>query len=94
MRDAELLRLGWDFFDGGEEEREDRAMVDGVLIAAEGEAALVASDDAGGDPKAEASAVEILGGVEGLEEAGLDGGGHAVAGIGYGDADARTTLRI
>src|ERR1700737_3569688 len=50
-------------------------MGDGVLVAAEGEAALVASDDAGRDPEAEAGAIEVLGGVEGLEEAGLPGRG-------------------
>src|SRR5260370_23536999 len=69
-------------------------MVDGVLIAAEGDAALMATDDAGGDPEAETGAVEVLGGVEGLEEAGLHGGGHAVASIGDGNAYARTALRI
>src|SRR6266436_6635575 len=68
-------------------------MVDGVLVAAEGEAALVTSDDAGGDPETEAGAVEVLGGVEGLEEAGLHGGGHAVASVGDGNAYARTALR-
>src|ERR1700704_4676500 len=94
MRDAELLRFGGDFFDGGEEEGEDRAVVDGVLVAAEGEVALMAGDDAGRDPKAEASAVEIFGGVKGLEEAGLDRGRHAVAGVGDGDADAGTAVGI
>ena len=49
-------------------------MVDGVLVTAEGEMALVATDDAGGDPEAKAGAVEVLSGVEGLEEAGLHGG--------------------
>ena len=48
--------------------------MDGVLGAAEGEAALVAVDDVGGDPEAEAGAVEVLGGEEGLEDAGADGG--------------------
>ena len=80
------------FFDAGEEEGEDGAVVDGMLGAAEGEAAVVAVDDAGGDPEAEAGAVEILGGVEGLEEAGADGGRHAVAGVGDGDADAATAF--
>ena len=56
---------------------------------AQGEAALVALDDAGGDPEAEAGAVELFGGVEGFEDAGLDDGGHAVARVGDGDADAR-----
>src|SRR5260370_11348302 len=69
-------------------------MVDGVLIAAEGDAALMATDDAGGDPEAEAGAIEVVGGVEGLEEAGLHGGGHAVASVGDGDANSRTALRI
>src|SRR5882762_3565358 len=76
QRDAELLRFDRGFFDGGKKEGKDRTMVDGVLVAAEGETALVASDDAGGDPETEAGAVEVLGGVEGLEEAGLHGGGH------------------
>ena len=71
-----------------QEESEDSAMVDGVPRAAEAEAALVAVDDAGGDPEAEAGAVELLGGVEGLEDAGADGGGHAMSGVGDGDADA------
>ena len=61
-----------------------------MLGGAVGEAAVVAGDDAGGDPEAEAGAVEVFGGVEGLEEAGADGGGHAVAGVGDGDADAGT----
>ena len=73
----------------GKEEAEDGSVVDGVLGAAEGEATLMAVDDAGGDPEAEAGAVEVLGGVEGLEDASADGGRHAVAGIGDGDADAR-----
>ncbi len=51
---------------------------------------MVAGDDAGGDPEAEAGAVEIFGGVEGLEEAGPDGRRHAMAGIGDGDAKAGT----
>ena len=38
------------FFDVGKEEREDGAVMDGVLGAAKGEAAMVAFDDAGGDP--------------------------------------------
>ena len=82
------------FFDAGEEEGEDGAVVDGMLGAAEGEAALVAGDDAGGDPEAEAGAVEVLGGVEGLEEASADGGGHAVAGVGDGDADAAAAFGV
>ena len=77
-----------------EKEGKDGAVVDGVLGAAEGEAALVAVDDAGGDPEAEAGAVEILGGVKGLEEAGADGGRHAVAGVGDGDADAGAALGV
>ena len=70
MRFGEVFR----FFDAWEEEREDGSVVDGMFGAAEGEAALVAIDDAGGDPEAEAGAVEVFGGVEGLEEAGADGG--------------------
>ena len=87
--------LAWSFASGfgnlfvGKEEAEDGSVVDGVLGAAEGEAALVAVYDAGGDPKAEAGAVEVFGGVKGLEDAGADGGGHAMAGVGDGDADAR-----
>src|SRR5258708_9813776 len=69
-------------------------MLDGVLVAAEGDAALMASYDAGGDPEAEAGAVEILGGVERLEEAGLHVGGHAVAGVGDGDADAGRAVGV
>src|SRR5882757_329658 len=69
-------------------------MVNLVLVAAKREAALMTGDDASRDPKAKASAVELLGGVEGFEEAGLHGGGHAVASIGDGDADARTTLGV
>ncbi len=49
---------------------------------------LMAADDSGGDPEAEAGAVELLGGVEGLEDTGTHGGRHAVAGVGDGDADA------
>jgi hypothetical protein len=71
------------FFDVGKEEREDGAVMD----------QLVALDDAGGDPEAEAGAVEVLGGVEGFEDAGADGGGHAVAGVGDGDADALRLVR-
>src|SRR4030081_753523 len=69
-------------------------MVDGVLVAAEGEAALGPSDDAGGEPEAAPGAVKVLGGVEGLEEAGLHGRGHAVASVGDGDAYARMALRV
>ena len=65
-----------------------------MLVAAKSEAALVAGDDASGDPKAEACTVEIFGGVKGLEEAALYGRRHAMAGIGDGDADARAALRI
>ena len=64
-----------------------------MLIAAEGEAALVARDNTSRDPEAETGAVEILGGVEGLEEAALHRGGHAVASVGDGDTYARTSLR-
>ncbi len=53
---------------------------------------MVAVDDAVGDPEAEAGAVEVFGGVEGLEDAGLHGGCHAVAGVGDGDADAVACL--
>ena len=89
----EVLRLAWGGgLDAGEEQGEDGATVCGVLGAAEGEAAVVAGDDAGGDPKAEASAVEVLGGVEGFEETSADGGGDAVAGVGDGDADASARL--
>lgn len=63
-------------------------MVDRVLAAAEGEPPLVAFDDACGDPQAEAGAIEVLGGVEGLKDARTHGRGHPVAGIGDGDADA------
>ena len=48
----------------------------------------MAVDDAGGDPETEAGALEVFGGVEGLEDAGADGGGHAVASVGDGEADA------
>src|SRR5271156_404238 len=54
----------------------------------------MAADDSGGDPEAEAGAVEVFGGVEGLEEARLYGGGHAVAGVGDGDANAGARLKI
>ena len=86
--------MGFDemFFDTGEEEGEDGPVVDGMLGAAEDEAAVVAVDDAGGDPKAEAGPVEVLGGVEGLEEACANWGRHAVAGVGDGDADAATAF--
>ena len=90
-----LIRLvGSGGLGAGEEEGEDGAVVDGVLGAAEGEAAVVAGYDAGGDPEAEAGAVEILGGVEGFEEAGLHKWGHAMAGVGDGDTNAWTTLRV
>ena len=49
-------------------------VVDWMVVAPEGETALVATDDASGDPEAKAGAVEVLSGVEGLEEAGLHGG--------------------
>ena len=91
-----LVRFGemFRFFDAWKKEREDGAVVCGMLGTAEGEAALVAIDDAGGDPEAEAGAVEVLRGVEGLEEAGADGRGHAVAGIGDGDAEARAAVGV
>ena len=78
----------WNFF-VGKEEAEDGSVVEGVRGAAEGEATLVAVDDAGGDPEAEAGAVEVLSGVEGLEDTSADGGGHAVASVGDGYTDAR-----
>ena len=62
-------------------------MMDGVLGAAKSEAAAVAIYDAGGDPETEAGAVEVLGGIEGFEDAFAYGGRHAVAGVGDGDAD-------
>ena len=43
--------------------------------AAKGEPTVVAVDDVGGDPEPEAGAVELLGGVEGFEEATADGEG-------------------
>ena len=90
------LRGNWRrrLFGPGQEEREDGAVVDGMLAAAEGEAALVPLDDSGGDPEAEAGPVEIFGGVEGLEEAGANLGRHAVAGVGDGDADAFAARRV
>src|ERR1700733_329128 len=88
-----LIRLvGRGGLGAGGEEGEDGAAMEGMLGAAEGETAVVAGYDAGGDPEAEAGAVEILGGVEGLEETGADGGGDAVAGVGDGDADALARL--
>src|SRR5271170_1389268 len=93
-RDDELAGFGVGCFDSGKEEGEDGAVVYGVLGAAEGEAALVAIDDTGGDPETKACAVEILGGVEGLEEARFDSSRHAVAGVGYGDADATAAIRV
>jgi len=58
----------WSSF-AGKEEREDGSVVDGMLPAAERETAVVAMDDSGGDPEAESGTVELLGGVEGLEDA-------------------------
>ena len=46
---AELAGFGVDLFYGGKEEGKDGAMVDGVLVAAKGEATVVAGDDACGD---------------------------------------------
>ena len=86
--------MGFDevFFDAGEEEGEDGPVVDGMLGAAEEEATVVAVDDAGGDPESEAGTVEVLGGVEGFEEAGADWGRHAVAAVGDGDPDTATAF--
>ena len=72
----------------GEEEGEDGAAAAWVVAAADVEAAVMFFDDTAGDPEAEAGAEGVLGGVEGLEDAMADGGGHAVAVVGDGDADA------
>jgi hypothetical protein len=82
------------FVDTRKEEGKDSAVAYGVLRAAEGEAATMAIDDAGGDPEAEARAVEILGGVEGFEEAGLHDGGHTGAGVGDCDANSPPPIRV
>jgi hypothetical protein len=79
---------------GRQKQRKDRAVMDGMLIAAESEPAVVARHDTGGDPEAKTSAVEVLGGVKGLEEAGLHRRGHPVASVGDGDPYARTSLRM
>jgi len=63
-----------------------------VLAAAKGEAPVMTSDDTGGDPEPEAGSVDILGGVEGLEEAGLHGRCHAVTSVGDGDTNAAARL--
>jgi hypothetical protein len=76
------------FGDMGKEDGEDSPVTIGVVRGAQGDTAVVAGDDASGDPEPEAGAVEVFGGVEGLEDAGADGGGHAVAGVCDGDADA------
>ena len=67
--------IGFDevFFNAGQEEGEDCAVMDGVLGAAKREPAAVAIYDAGGDPEAEAGTVEVLGGVEGFKETAADG---------------------
>ena len=69
-------------------------MIDGVIGAAEGKAALMAFDDALRYPETEAGAVEVFGGVEGIEDAGAHGGRHAVSCVGDGDADAVAALRV
>jgi hypothetical protein len=89
---GELIGFDEVFFNAGEEEGEDGAVADWILGAAEGEASAMAFDDASGDPKTKAGAVEILGGVEGFEDAATDGGRHAVAGVGDGDAEATAAV--
>ena len=89
----QLLRFDRDLVRGGEKKRKDGAVMDGMLIAAKGEPAVVARHNTGGDPEAKPSAVEILGGIEGLKEAGLHRTGHAVASVGDGDPYARTSVR-
>jgi len=89
-----LAGFGAGVFDRWEEEGEDGAVVDRVLGASEGEATVMAVDDADGDPKPEAGSVEVLGGVERLEEAAPHGGRHAVTGVGDGDADAMAAVGV
>lgn len=82
------MRLDVMFLESRKKEGEGRAMVYGVFGTAKGEAAVVAVDDAGGDPEAETGSVKVFGGVEGFEQTGSDGGGHTMTGVGNGDADA------
>ena len=82
-------RDGWSL--AGKEKAEDGAVMDRVLGAADGQSATVALYDAMRDPETQAGAVEVFGGVEGLEEAVEHVRGHAVAGICDGEAHAATT---
>ena len=65
---------GAGFFAAGQEEREDGAVMDGMLGTTEGKAAAVTFDNASADPQPEAGAVEVLRSVEGFEDAATDGG--------------------
>ena len=71
-----------------QEQREHRAVVDRMHARPHAQPALVALDDACGDPQTEAGAIEVFGGVEGLEDAREHFLAHAVAGVGHGNADA------
>ncbi len=68
--------------------------MNGMIAAAEGDAALVAIDDARGDPETEPSAIEFFGGVEGFEDPRLHCMGHAVAGVGDGDANPLVGIAV
>ncbi len=71
----------------GKKEREDGAVMNGMVCAAQSEFALMTGDDSGGDPEAEAGPVQFLGCVKRLKDPAADSFRHTMTGVRDDDAD-------